>query len=68
VKEEVFSPYHIYVAEEVFLTGTAAEVVPVAEVDGRKIGNGKPGPKTVQIMRKFQELTQETGVSIFGNA
>jgi branched-chain amino acid aminotransferase len=64
VKEEVFNPYHLYVADEVFLTGTAAEVVPVAEVDGRKIGNGKPGPKTIQIMSKFQELTKESGVPI----
>jgi branched-chain amino acid aminotransferase len=65
VKEEVFTPYHLYVADEVFLTGTAAEVVSVTEVDGRQIGEGKPGKTTLKLMREFRELTRITGVPIY---
>jgi len=64
VREEVFTPYHIYVADEVFLTGTAAEVVPVTEVDGRHIGHGKPGKLTLELIREFRELTKVSGVPI----
>lgn len=65
VKEEVFTPYHLYVGDEVFLTGTAAEVVPVTEVDGRAIGEGKPGKMTLKLMKEFRELTRITGVPIY---
>lgn len=64
VKEELFTPYHLYVGDEVFLTGTAAEVVPVTEVDGRAIGDGKPGKTTLKLMKEFRELTRLTGVLI----
>jgi branched-chain amino acid aminotransferase len=64
VKEELFTPYHIYVADEVFLTGTAAEVIPVAEIDGRMIGDGKPGKITLRLIKEFKELTRLTGVLI----
>jgi branched-chain amino acid aminotransferase len=64
VREETFTPYHVYVADEVFLTGTAAEVVPVREVDGRIIGDGKPGKTTLRLIDGFRELTRETGVLI----
>jgi len=64
VKEEIFHPYHLYVADEVFLTGTAAEVVPVTEVDGRGIGAGKPGPITLRLIQSFRELTRVSGVPI----
>ena len=64
VKEELFTPYHLYTSDEVFLTGTAAEVVPVTQVDGRPIGNGKPGKTTLRLMKEFRELTQTTGVPI----
>ncbi|MFA5974782.1 MAG: branched-chain-amino-acid transaminase [Elusimicrobiota bacterium] len=64
VKEEVITPYHVYVGDEVFLTGTAAEVVPVREVDGRLIGEGKPGPATQKLMKEFKELTRVSGVPI----
>ena len=64
VKEEVFTPYQVYTADEVFLTGTAAEVVPVTQVDGRRIGEGRPGKVTLELMREFRELTQRTGVPI----
>jgi len=46
----------------VFLTGTAAEVIPVVKVDGRKIGEGKPGKRTLQLMKAFHKLTKEDGV------
>jgi branched-chain amino acid aminotransferase len=65
VKEDLFTPYQIYTGDEVFLTGTAAEVVPVTEVDGRTIGEGKPGKTTLKLMKEFQELTRETGVPIY---
>lgn len=64
VREDVFTPYHIYVGDEVFLTGTAAEVVPVREVDGRIIGNGQPGKTTLKLMKEFRKLTRVTGVPI----
>jgi branched-chain amino acid aminotransferase len=64
VKEELFTPYHVYTGDEVFLTGTAAEVVPVREVDGRVIGTGKPGKTTLRLMREFKELTRISGVPI----
>ncbi len=65
VKEDLLTPYHVYVGDEVFLTGTAAEVVPVAEVDGRVIGEGKPGKTTLKLMKEFRELTRLTGVPIY---
>jgi branched-chain amino acid aminotransferase len=64
VKEEVFTPYHVYVSDEVFLTGTAAEVIPVTEIDGRVIGDGKPGKITLRLIKEFRELTRLTGVLI----
>jgi branched-chain amino acid aminotransferase len=64
VKEDLFTPYHVYVGDEVFLTGTAAEVVPVTEVDGRPIGEGKPGKTTLKLIKEFRELTRITGVPI----
>jgi branched-chain amino acid aminotransferase len=50
--------HDIYIADECFLTGTAAEVVAVVSLDGRTIGNGKPGPLTKDLRRRFQELTK----------
>lgn len=66
VKEDLFTPYHVYVGDEVFLTGTAAEVIPVTEVDGRPIGDGKPGKTTLRLMKEFRELTRSSGVLIEG--
>ncbi len=64
VKEELFTPYHVYIGDEVFLTGTAAEVIPVTEVDGRVIGDGHPGKTTLRLIKEFRELTRLTGVQI----
>jgi len=62
VIEAVFTLYDVYTADECFLTGTAAEVIPVAHVDGRKIDCGRPGPITCQLMAAFHELTRTEGV------
>jgi branched-chain amino acid aminotransferase len=51
----------VYNAEECFLTGTAAEVIPVFEVDSRPIGTGKPGPITLRIMEAFHAQTRVDG-------
>ncbi len=46
-------------ADECFLTGTAAEVAPIAECDGRPIGNGKPGPITRQLRERFHQMVRQ---------
>jgi len=58
VLEVALTKHDVYIAEECFLTGTAAEVVPVVKVDSRPIGTGKPGPVTRELMGKFHELTR----------
>jgi branched-chain amino acid aminotransferase len=65
VKEDLFTPYNIYTADEVFLTGTAAEVIPVMKVDDRVIGSGKPGPITKKLITEFKKLVQTDGVPVF---
>ncbi len=65
VREEIFNRYEVYVADECFLTGTAAEVIPVVKVDRRSIGDGKPGKMTQELIKKFKELTQTTGTLIY---
>jgi branched-chain amino acid aminotransferase len=57
--------HDVFVANECFLTGTAAEIVPVVKVDGRLIGSGKPGPVTTRVIAQFREMTRETGTPIF---
>jgi branched-chain amino acid aminotransferase len=58
--------HDIYAADECFLTGTAAEIIPVVKADGRMIGNGKPGPITTRIIVRFREMTRDTGTPIYG--
>jgi branched-chain amino acid aminotransferase len=65
VQEANLTRYDLWVADEVFLTGTAAEVVPVREIDGRVIGSGSIGPKTREFVRAFHDLTRSTGTPIF---
>lgn len=65
VEERIFNRYELYVADECFLTGTAAEIVPVVKVDGRIIGDGVPGGITKELMARFRELTQTTGTPIY---
>ena len=64
VKEDVLTRYDLYTAEELFLTGTAAEIISVVNVDRRVIGAGKPGPKTLQLLKAFAEETKNTGTPI----
>ena len=59
VKEILMTCYDIYTAEESFLTGTAAEVVPVISLDRRIIGTGRPGKITQELIKRFRELTLE---------
>lgn len=54
VRQEPFTLHDLYVADECFLTGTAAEIVPVVEVDGRRIGDGRPGPWTRRLADAFR--------------
>ncbi len=58
VAEAPLTKHDVYIADECFLTGTAAEVVPVVKVDSRTIGDGKPGRITGQLMQAFHELTR----------
>lgn len=67
VAETNITPFQLFTADEVFFTGTAAEVVPVREVNNRQIGNGKPGPITKKLMAAFQKATADLkfGVPIY---
>lgn len=64
-REETFTRYDLFTADECFLTGTAAEIVPVVKVDGRLIGDGKPGEMTLKLTAEFRKLTQSDGVDIY---
>jgi branched-chain amino acid aminotransferase len=58
VRETALTKHDVYVADECFLSGTAAEVIPVVKVDSRTIGAGKPGPITRDLEKRFKKLTQ----------
>ena len=64
VSEPNLTRYDLYNADEVFITGTAAEVVPVVKIDGRQIGRGKPGKLTKKLMKAYQHLTNSSGQAI----
>lgn len=66
VREEFFTTQFVYNADECFLTGTAAEVVPVVQVDGRTIGDGRPGAVTKALIAGFRELVAGEGTPIYG--
>ncbi|MFC0187979.1 branched-chain-amino-acid transaminase [Fictibacillus aquaticus] len=65
VREEPFTRHDVYVADEVFLTGTAAEVIAVVKVDGRTIGDGSPGPHTAKILQYFRKSVVKEGVKVY---
>ncbi|MEQ1860574.1 MAG: branched-chain-amino-acid transaminase [Chthoniobacteraceae bacterium] len=65
IVERDISRHDIYIADECFLTGTAAEVIAAVKLDQRAIGNGKPGPLTQRIVAAFRELTQTTGTPVY---
>jgi branched-chain amino acid aminotransferase len=62
--ERVFTRYDLYNADECFLTGTAAEIVPVVNIDGRKIGPGLPGEITKDLMKRFRRLAGKEGAKV----
>lgn len=64
VEERFFSRAEMFIADEMFLTGTAAEVVPIIKLDGRVIGDGKPGKITKELIRKFKEVVNSEGTPI----
>jgi len=64
VREGVLTRYDLYTADEVFLTGTAAEVIPVVRIDHRTIGSGKPGPVTGRLARAFHRFASRHGTPI----
>lgn len=61
VREAPFTRHDVYTADECFLTGTAAEVIPVIEVDSRTVGTGRPGPVTRRLTELFRALTGTEG-------
>jgi branched-chain amino acid aminotransferase len=63
--EQNLGYYDMYSADEVFVTGTAAEVAPIVLIDGRSIGSGRPGPVTRQLMGAFKTVTEREGTPIY---
>jgi len=65
LREANLTRYEVYTADECFLTGTAAEVVPVAQCDRRSIGGAVPGPVTMKFLEEFRRLTKNSGTPIY---
>ncbi|HXV27648.1 MAG TPA: branched-chain-amino-acid transaminase [bacterium] len=61
-EEKILTRHDLYNGDEVFLTGTAAEIIPVVKIDGRMIGTGKPGKMTGLLLEAFHKLTRQDGV------
>src|SRR5262249_50292678 len=59
VSETVLQKHDLYVADEMFVTGTGAEVMPVTKIDGRRIGEGKPGRVTKRLIELFHRHVRE---------
>jgi branched-chain amino acid aminotransferase len=65
VSEPNLTRYDLFNADECFLTGTGAEIVPVVKIDGRVIGTGKPGPITHKLVTEYHALTKNSGEPIY---
>jgi branched-chain amino acid aminotransferase len=65
VSEPNLTRYDLFNADECFLTGTGAEIMPVVKIDGRVIGTGKPGPLTRELVEKYHALTNASGEPIY---
>ncbi|MCK4439657.1 aminotransferase class IV, partial [Candidatus Bathyarchaeota archaeon] len=65
--ESTITPTDLFTAEEAFFTGTAAEIIPIVEVNKRMIGDGKPGPITRLLMQEFEKIVRDPkeGTSIY---
>jgi len=68
VNMSFLTAHDLYVADECFVTGTGAELIPVVELCGRKIGDGTPGPVTKKLLESFRNLTQSEGTEIYHTA
>jgi len=66
VSEPNLTRYDLFNADECFVTGSAAELVPVRKIDGRVIGSGKPGPVTRDLVTRYRALTKTSGEPIYG--
>lgn len=65
ITETDITRHDIFVADECFLTGTAAELIPVIKADGRIIGDGKPGAMSGRMIERFREITRSSGTPIY---
>jgi len=65
VEETFLSRHELFNADECFLTGTAAEIIPVVKIDGRVIGDGKPGEYTRKLINSYKELTSREGTPVY---
>ena len=65
VSEPNLTRYDLFNADECFLTGTGAEIIAAVKIDGRVIGNGKPGPVTCRLVGQYQALTKSSGEPIY---
>ncbi len=65
VEERVFTRHDLYIADECFLTGTAAEVIPVVKIDQRAIGDGQPGKVTEKLIAAFRQFAHSCGTPIY---
>ncbi|MDP4095646.1 branched-chain-amino-acid transaminase [Paenibacillus sp. P96] len=65
LKEQPFTMHDVYVADEVFFTGTAAEVIAANEVDGRTIGSGAAGPITLKLLEEFRKIVHVDGYKVW---
>jgi len=65
VSEPNLTRYDLFNADECFLTGTGAELMPIVKIDGRVIGNGKPGTITKKLVREYHSLTKASGEPIY---
>jgi branched-chain amino acid aminotransferase len=63
-EETILGKHDLYTADECFLTGTAAEVMPVIDIDGRSVGDGKPGKMTHALLERFRELRVRDGIRV----
>ena len=65
VQMAFLTPHDLYTCQEAFVTGTGAEILPLVECGGRKIGDGRPGPITHELLAHFRALTQREGTAIY---
>ena len=64
IREASLTRYDLYTADEAFLTGTAAETIPMVKLDDREIGDGKPGPVSLKLIEAFRKLVRSEGTKI----